>query len=254
MLKVSVITVCFNSVDSIRDTIRSVASQTYPNIEYIIIDGDSVDGTKEVIKQHKDRVTTFVSEPDDGIYYAMNKGMSFATGDIIAFLNADDFYSTDNVLEKIVEAFNDPQIDAVYGDICYVRKLNPSQIVRYWKSKPFVPKSCAKGWIPPHPTFVARRTVYERFGGYCLDYRLASDFELIMRFMEVCKIRVHYVADVLVMMRLGGTTNKSLKNIWLQNKEVLRALRNHGLSVNPIQYFYYKLIARGKQFFQSPLG
>lgn len=252
MTKLSVITVCFNSVETIEDTIRSVASQSHPDIEYVIVDGGSTDGTLAIIDKYRRQITTVISEPDQGIYDAMNKGIDIATGDIVAFINADDFYASDNVLEKIVEAFNDPQIDAIYGDLCYVKKNNPSQTVRYWKSSPFVPTSFEKGWCPPHPTFVVRRHFYKRLGVFNLRYQIAADVELMMRFLEVHRLKTRYIPEVLVNMRMGGTTNQSIRNIIKQNREILTALREHGLRSSSMRLLGHKFFSRGMQFFARP--
>lgn len=232
----------------------SVAEQSYPSVEHLVIDGASTDGTLALLEEQRDRLAVFVSEPDSGIYDAMNKGIKLAQGDVIGFINSDDFYANREVLARVARFFAEaPKMDACYADLTYVNQTDTSRTVRYWKSSEFASGAFSKGWCPPHPTFFVRRSVYERFGGFDLGYRIASDVELMMRFLEVHKIRVSYVPEVWVKMRMGGTTNKSLKNIWVQNQEVLHALRSHGLPANPIQFFGHKLLSRGKQFFQRPL-
>jgi hypothetical protein len=149
----------------------------------------------------------------------------------------------------VAEIFQDISIEACYADLCYVQSADTSKTVRYWKSSNFISGLFAKGWCPPHPTFFARRTVYERIGGFELSYKISADFELMMRFLEVHKVRAKYIPDVLVKMRVGGISNRSIKNIILQNLEILRALETHGSSVNPFQFFGRKLISKGKQFF-----
>lgn len=252
MTMISVITVCFNSVETIGDTIKSVLSQNYPGIEYVIVDGGSTDGTQTVIDQYSSQIAIVISEPDQGIYDAMNKGIEMASGDIVAFINADDFYASDNALEKIAEAFNDPQIDAVYGDLCYVKKDDPSKIVRYWRSSPFLPTSFESGWCPPHPTFVVRRNIYKRLGGFNLSYQIAADVELMVRFLEVHRLIARYIPEVLVYMRMGGTTNQSIRNIIKQNREILTALREHGLMASSMRLLGHKFFSRGIQFFIRP--
>jgi glycosyltransferase involved in cell wall biosynthesis len=229
--------------------LASVAAQSHQDIEHLMIDGASTDGTLAVLQAHRSQLAVLVSEPDAGIYEAMNKGISHAAGDIIGFLNADDFYAHDRVLETVARYFaEDPKLDACYSDLMYVDQFDTSRTVRYWQSNFFVPDSFSCGWCPPHPTFFVRRSVYERFGGFDLSYRIAADVELMMRFLEVHKLRVKYVPDLWVKMRMGGTTNKNWRNVWVQNQEVLRALKSHGLSANPLLFFAHKLWSRGLQF------
>ena len=183
----------------------------------------------------------------------MNKGIAHASGDIVGFLNADDFYAHDGVLNAVAQCFaEDPVLDACYSDLIYVDQLDTSRTVRYWQTNPFEAGSFSRGWCPPHPTFFVRRSVYERLGGFDLSYGIAADVELMMRFLEVHKLRVKYVPDVWVKMRMGGTTNKNWRNVWNQNQEVLRALKSHGLSANPLRFFTHKLWSRGLQFVRRP--
>ena len=251
--KISVITVCYNSEATIGHTIGSVNSQIYPHVEHVFVDGASSDNTLKIIQEQSIRSKLIVSEPDDGIYEAMNKGIKLAKGDVIGFLNSDDFYASYDVLRRVAEVFeDDSSLDACYADLIYIDQIDTSRTVRYWQSSDFAPGAFARGWCPPHPTFFVRRSVCQRFGCFDLNYRIASDVELMMRFLEVYKIRVRYVSEVRVKMRMGGTTNRNLKNVWVQNQEVLRALRRHGLPANPILFFVHKLLSRGKQFFQRP--
>ncbi|MBB2841089.1 UNVERIFIED_ORG: glycosyltransferase involved in cell wall biosynthesis [Rhizobium etli] len=248
--KISIITVVFNSEATIVDTIESVRAQNYPNMEYIVVDGLSKDRTLDRIHEHGDVITRLVSEKDFGIYDAMNKGIRLATGEVIGFINGDDFYMP-GVLAKVAEAFLDPGLDACYGDLCYVRQNDISSVVRHWRSSPFVPGAFEEGWCPPHPTFFVRREVYERHGLFDLDYRIAADVELMMRFLERHHINSNYLPGVMVTMRLGGTTNRSWQNILQQNREVLHALKIHGLRANPVRFFSKKLVSRGIQVFRA---
>jgi glycosyltransferase involved in cell wall biosynthesis len=183
----------------------------------------------------------------------MNKGINVATGDIIGFLNSDDFYASNNVLSRVASIFKDNSyLDSCYADLAYVDPLDISKNIRYWRSSKFVSGLFSKGWCPPHPTFFVRRSVYQRFGNFNLHYRIASDVELMMRFLEVQKINSRYIPELWIKMRLGGTTNKSFKNIVMQNKEVLHALKSHNLSVNWISFFIYKIINRVLQFLKKP--
>jgi glycosyltransferase involved in cell wall biosynthesis len=252
-LKISVVTVTRNCASVVEDCLVSVAEQSYPDVAHVVIDGASTDGTLALLQAQHERLALLVSEPDQGIYDAMNKGIKFASGDVVGFLNSDDFYANVNVLARVAEIFEeDPLLDACYGDLIYTNQIDTSITVRYWQSSDLVPGAFSKGWCPPHPTFFLRRSVYKRFGNFDLKYRIASDVELMMRFLEVHKIRARYVPEVWVKMRMGGTTNKSLKNVWMQNQEILRALHSHGLPANPIRFLGNKLLSRGSQFFQRP--
>ena len=251
-MKITIITVCFNSSETVLDALRSIHSQDLQELEHIIIDGGPTDGTIELIKGFG-RYDLLISEKDDGIYDAMNKGIKLAKGDIIGFLNSDDLYASDDVLSKVVDVFEkDSSMDACYADLFYVDKVKIDRKIRYWKSGELKPGAFANGWSPPHPTFFVRRSVYDRYGLFDQQSRTAADFELMMRLLEVHKISVRYVPEVWVNMRTGGTSNGNLKSIWKQNLEVLHALRSHGLAANPILYFGHKFLLRGRQFFQRP--
>lgn len=251
-MKITIITVCFNGANTIEDTIRSVVSQTHSDVEYILMDGASTDGTLDVVERHRDKFTKVLSEPDRGIYDAMNKGIALATGEVIGFINADDFYASSGVLAKVASTFADLAVDACYGDLCYVRQDDTSAMVRYWQSSVFHPGAFEVGWCPPHPTFFVRRKIYERCGMFDLTYKIAADVELMMRFLEVCQVRAKYIPEMLVRMRLGGTTNRSLSNIVKQNKEILRMLRHHGLRSSAMRLLGRKIVSRGLQFFVRP--
>ncbi len=249
--KLSIITVVYNNETTIADTIRSVAMQSYKNIEYIIVDGQSTDGTLQHIAEHWGTVTHLISEKDKGIYDAMNKGLALATGDVVGFINGDDFYAGD-VLGNVAYVFDDDSIDVCYGDLCYVRQDDPSVVIRYWRSSDYKPGSFAHGWCPPHPSFFARRSLFTRYGGFDLDFRIAGDFELILRFMEKNHAKSKYLPGVLVNMRLGGVSNRSIGNIIKQNHEILRALNKNGVPINILNLFAHKLIDKGIQFFVKP--
>ncbi len=252
-MKISIVTVTYNCAPVVECCLASLAEQSYSDIEHLVIDGASKDGTLALLEARREYLAALVSEPDCGIYDAMNKGIKLAQGDVIGFLNSDDIYASDDVLSRVREVFEeDATLDACYANLIYTAQMDTSRSVRYWKSNNFVSGAFTKGWCPPHPTFFVRRSVYERFGGFDLTYAIASDVELMMRFLEVHKIRVRYVPEVWVKMRMGGTTNRSWKNVWVQNQEVLRALRSHGLTAKPIRFLGYKLLLRGKQFLQRP--
>ena len=248
-MKVSVITVAFNSVSFINDCLASVKSQKYSDIEHIIIDGASTDGTLSILESKRHQFATLISEKDRGIYHAMNKGIGIASGDIIGFLNSDDFYINNSVISEVVKEFKkDSSIDACYADLLYVGKSNTSKIIRYVKSCELKEGLFSKGWCPPHPTFFVRRSVYKDLGDFDINYNIASDVDLMMRFLEVHKIKSTYIPKVWIKMRMGGTTNKSIRNIWIQNIEVFNSLKKNGLSVNPISFFINKFISRFNQF------
>lgn len=243
----------FNSGATIGDTIRSVAKQSYPNIEYIIMDGLSTDNTMDIVNEYSDVVSKVISEKDAGIYDAMNKGISLATGEIIGLINSDDILSDDSVLQRVADVFAaDPDVDACYGDLCYVMQNDVSKIVRYWRSTPYRNDLFHKGWVPPHPTLYVRRAVYQKYGGFDLSFKIAADFELMLRFMKVHRIKTKYIPRILVKMRLGGTTNNSLKNIFLQNLDILRALRKHHIPSSLFSFVVYKSVSRLLQFTKRP--
>lgn len=252
-MKISVITVCFNSGAHIADALRSVDAQTWPNIEHIVVDGASRDNTLQVVDSFRRPWRRVVSERDDGIYDAMNKGVRLATGDVIGFINSDDFYASTEVLAQVAAIFEEPGVDACYGDLCYVRQDNVAKIVRYWRSSAYKSGMFARGWVPPHPTLFVRRRVFERYGVFDLQYRIAADFELMARLIEVHRINTVYLPKVLVKMRLGGTTNRSWSNIVKQNCEILHALKAHRLRTSLFGFVIGKLVSRGRQFFARPI-
>jgi len=245
--KISVITVSYNSAKTIADTLNSVAAQTYSNVEYIVVDGASTDETLDLVRQHRNLNMRLISEPDKGIYDAMNKGLEQATGEVVGFLNSDDFYADAAVLEKIANAFQDPAVDACYADLVYVTKEN-SRVVRYWKSKPFTKGDFAKGWCPAHPTFYVRKSVIERLGLFDLSYKMGADVEFMMRYLECEQIRSIYIPHVFVCMRLGGASNINWKNIVLQNKSIFAALRRNGVPFSRMLFVANKVVSRFIQF------
>jgi glycosyltransferase involved in cell wall biosynthesis len=251
-MRISVVTVVRNCVDTIADNLRSVASQRHPAVEHVVIDGASTDGTRALLERHRHALGVLVSEPDRGIYDAMNKGIAASRGDVIGTLNADDVYADDRVLADVAAAFVDPTVEACFGDLVYVDRRDAARVVRYWRSRPFEPGSFRRGWMPAHPTFFVRRQVYERHGLFDLRFRLQADFELTMRLLEVARIRSAYLPRVLVRMRMGGATNRSVKNVVLGNLEAYRACRMHRLGVTPF-FMVRKVLSRIPQFFARPL-
>lgn len=247
-MKISIITVVYNSAATIEDTIMSVAAQTYQDVEHIVVDGASTDGTLSVINRHMNKIQRFISEPDKGIYDAMNKGIGLATGDVIGFLNADDIYADNLILGKVASVFADSAIDACYADLVYVSKDDLNKVIRYWKSQEYRNGLFRRGWMPAHPTFFVRKSVYDKYGGFDLDFKFQSDFDMTMRFLEVYKIKSVYIPEIFVKMRIGGATNRRLLNIIKGNIEAYRACRKNGLDVSPF-FIVAKILSRIPQFF-----
>lgn len=232
MNTVSIVTVTSNSVASIRDTIESVLAQNYPGIEHIVVDGASTDGTVAIVRSYGNRIASFVSEPDRGIYDAMNKGLKLANGNIIGILNSDDVYTDRNVITRVVEEFQNKQVDLVFGDVVFVRPGNLAKVVRYYSSADFCPDKFAWGWMPAHPSCFLRREVYERYGYFKPDYRISADFEILTRFMVKHRVAYSYIPQVLVRMRTGGASRVNLKVKWILNRENARACRENGVPTN----------------------
>jgi glycosyltransferase involved in cell wall biosynthesis len=226
--KLSIVTVCLNSARTIGNTLDSVNSQTCPDIEHIVVDGGSTDGTQDLVRKRGLRVATMLSEPDRGIYDAMNKGAALATGDVVGFLNADDVFAGPQAAASIARAFSSG-IEACYGDVVYVSASDPSRVIRHWRSGEYRAGLCAKGWAPPHPTLYVKRGVFERHGGFDDRLRVAADFEFALRLLDVVGIRVRYIPEVLVRMRAGGVSNGSVKGVLRGHRDMAAALRKHGL-------------------------
>lgn len=231
-MKISIITVTYNAASTIVDTLESVSNQTHPDVEHIVVDGASTDGTLRLVESQGRHVAKFVSEPDHGIYDAMNKGLRLATGRIIGFLNADDTYADNRVLERVANTMGDSGLDAIFGDVEFYRSGRPDSPVRRYRSKRFRPERIAWGWMPAHPTLFLRREVYERVGLFRTDYRIAGDFEFIARAFKAGTIRFRYLPEVLVRMRLGGASTGGLRSTLTLNREVLRACRENGIATN----------------------
>jgi len=245
-MKITVITVTYNSEKFIQMCIDSVANQTYDDIEYIIVDGCSTDRTQEIIRANDSKVTLFLSEPDGGIYDAMNKGLALATGDVIGFLNSDDFYSDDNVLADVSSIVDSSNACCVYADLLYVDPFNTNKVIRNWKAGSYNRKSFLMGWMPPHPTFFAKKVVYEKFGYFNLDFKTSADYEIMLRFLYKYKVNAQYLPRVTVKMRTGGISNSSLKHRIFANSEDSLAWRVNGLD----PYFFTMLFKPLRKIFQ----
>lgn len=232
-MKISIITVCFNSAETIGDTIKSVLSQDYKTIEYIIVDGGSTDGTRDILKNYRDQIHKYISEPDDGIYDAMNKGIKLATGDIVGFLNAGDFYANETAILQIATSFQKNDCEVIYADLEYVAKNNPGKTIRRWKSQPYRNGLFKKGWYPPHPTFFAKKSAFDKCGLLDLSFNIGADYELMLRFLKKHGSKSCYIPNVLVKMRTGGKSGKNLWQIIKANIECFHAWKKNDLKVGP---------------------
>ncbi|CEN55992.1 glycosyltransferase family 2 protein [Candidatus Methylopumilus turicensis] len=237
-MKISVITVCFNSAKTILNTISSVESQSYKNIEHLIIDGGSSDGTIELLKKARGNIK-YISEPDKGIYDAMNKGLLLATGEVIVFLNADDFYKNKFVVEKVMKEFDKSNLSAVYGDVDFFAPNDIKKSVRRYSSKIFAPKKLAFGFMPAHPSLFMRREVYEKVGGFDINFRIAGDFDLVARAFKNEDLHYKYIPEVFVSMQTGGVSTQGFKSTIFLNREIMQSCLK-----NNIKTSWVKLISR----------
>lgn len=231
-MKISIVTVVFNNANTIKDAINSVLNQTYQDIEYIIIDGKSTDGTIEIIQSYGSKISKFVSEPDKGIYDAMNKGLKLATGDVVGILNSDDFYILNDVIEKVVKVFEEQQVESMFADLVYVKAEDIDKVVRYYDSSYFSLDKFAYGWMPAHPTFFIKREVYERYGYFKIDYKIAADYELLVRFLAKNGVSYYYLREPIIKMRIGGVSTRNLKSNFILNQEILKACFENGIYSN----------------------
>tara|TARA_B100001564_G_scaffold263754_1_gene225319 strand:- start:579 stop:1349 length:771 start_codon:yes stop_codon:yes gene_type:complete len=250
-LKISIITVAFNSAKTIRDTISSIIKQDYKNVEYIVIDGNSTDETNLIVSEFKENVDVHVSENDKGIYDAMNKGIKLATGDVIGILNSDDFYPNSYILSNVIKTFNMNKCEAVYGDLVYVNAQNTSKIKRYWQSGPYTTKKLKNGWMLPHPTFFVKSSIYKKFGLYNTSLHMAADYDMIIRLLYKFNISAKYIPMILVKMRVGGASNASIIDRLRANKEDGLAWTKNQLN-KPYFIRIKKPLQKIKQFFQKP--
>lgn len=221
-MRISIITVSYNSAATIKDTLQCINSQEHDDVEHIIVDGNSTDGTTAIISGFA-HVNKFISEPDSGLYDAMNKGMKMATGDIIGILNSDDIYTDDSILKKVAAAFTDPDVHCIYGDLQYVHQHNFKKVIRTWKAGKFSHKNFLYGWMPPHPTFFVRKEVYDKAGLFNTDLKSAADYEMMLRILYKLNYTAVYIPEVLVKMRSGGMSNASLRNRFKANREDAKA-------------------------------
>lgn len=247
-MKVSIITATYNSEAFLEQTILSVLQQTYQNIEYIIIDGGSSDCTTDIINRYKNKISHFISEKDEGIYHALNKGIALATGDIIGFLHSDDFYTSTSAISHLVNKIQIKDADGVYANLYFVDRNNPNKITRKWNSGDYSPNSFMYGWMPPHPTLFLKKHVYLKFGSFNLDFKTSADYELMLRFIHKHQIKLTYLNEFIIKMRIGGQSTASVNNRVKANIEDRKAWE-----VNDLKPKFYTLwlkpIRKIKQFF-----
>jgi glycosyltransferase involved in cell wall biosynthesis len=251
MKKVSIITVSFNSEATIQDTIVSVLTQDYPCIEYIIIDGASNDGTMDIVRQYHDRIDAIVSEPDLGIYDGMNKGICIATGDVVAILNSDDIYADNTAIRQLIDCMESNDTDTVFADLVIVDPQDTNRILRYYDSSTFHPGRLRYGWMPAHPTFLAKRELYRVWGGYSLDYQIAADYEMMVRLLYSASVSYAYLPKVVVKMRSGGVSTSGLKNSWILNNEIVSACKANNLNTSLLRVLL-KFPAKLMEYFKKP--
>ena len=247
-MKVSIITVTYNSAQTLADTIRSVAKQKDVEVEFIIVDGKSKDGTLQVIERHQDQVHRWISEPDKGLYDAINKGIRMATGDIVGVLHSDDFYHREDTLAQVVNSFQEYGVESVFGDVIFVKPDDLTKTVRYYDSGKFSPEKFKKGIMPAHPSFFTYRRNYEKYGFYRTDYKIAADFELLVRFLHTHRLSYYHLPVDLLTMRTGGLSTKSWKSNLIINQEDLRACRENGIHTNYLR-LYSRYFSKAMELF-----
>ncbi len=226
-MKISIVTAVYNRADTIGDALRSLQGQTHTDVEHIVQDGGSTDRTLDVIAELADPRLKLESVRDGGIYDALNRGIARATGDVVGLLHSDDLLAHGDVLAHVAQAFADPQVDGVFGDLVYVAKDNPDRVIRYWQAGAYAPERLRRGWMPPHPTLFLRRSIFEKHGDYDTEFRIAADYEAILRWLTRADLHLAYLPEVLVRMRVGGESNRSLGRILRKSREDLRAIRRH---------------------------
>ncbi|MBJ7446920.1 MAG: glycosyltransferase [Brevundimonas sp.] len=252
MTRLSLITACWNSAKTIADTLQSVNAQTLADFEYLIVDGGSKDDTMAIVARDGARVTSAISEPDKGIYDAYNKGLARATGDIIGFINSDDYYCSPDVLEQVMAAFEDPSVEAVHADLVYVSPEDTAKIERHWKSRPATIENLRRGFIPAHPTVFLRRSVYDKVGTFDTTYRLAADYDFLLRTFYVARVKSVYLPHIWVRMRSGGATGGSASSIMRQNDEIRASQMAHGLNYPKALFLAHKVVDRSIQRARAP--
>ncbi len=250
-MKLSLITATFNCEQTIFECINSVNNQTCCDIEHIIIDGASTDNTIKIIKANPNRVKLIISEPDNGIYDALNKGINHSTGEIIGFLHADDEFGSSVITEHILKIFNKNDLDIVYGDLVYVNRENRAKVLRYWKSKTFSGNRVKKGWMPPHPTIFIKKSVYLKYGMYDQKYKISADYDYILRILLDKGLKIGYIPEVITKMAIGGKSNKNIKNLFIKSYEDYKILKGNEIHF-PFLILLLKNLRKLDQFFIRP--
>lgn len=248
-MKVTIITAVYNRAETVGQALDSVAAQSYGNVEHLVVDGASTDGTLNEIRRREHAHMRVISEPDEGLYHALNKGVAAATGDIIGLMHSDDFFAHDDVLSDVTCAFNNTTVGAVYGDLEYVYASDPTKVIRHWHAGAYTPGKLARGWMPPHPALFLRREVFECFGAYDTSYRIAADYDAILRWFGKGGMTSAYLPKVLVKMRVGGESNRSIERILRKSREDYRALRSNG--VGGIGALAWKNLSKLPQFLNN---
>ncbi len=251
-MKISVVTAVWNRRATIAASMTSTQAQGWPDREHLIQDGGSTDGTLEIVRELADHRTALVSASDDGIYDAINRGITRASGDVIGLMHSDDFFAHDRVLDRVAEALSDPAVDGVYGDLDYVSAADPARVIRHWRSGPYTPGKLRRGWMPPHPTLYLRREVFETWGLYDTSLRIAADYDAMLRYLTRGEIRLAYIPEVLVKMRVGGESNRSLGRILRKSREDLTAVRRNG--VGGVDTLAMKNVSKIGQFIVKDRG
>lgn len=249
-MKISIITVTYNSEATLKSCLISVLHQSYKNIEYVIIDGNSTDKTLELVKQHQLQFPQIefklLSEPDNGIYDALNKGVHLATGDVIGFVHSDDMLADNQIISTLANQFERENIDGVYGDLQYVDKNNIDKVIRYWKSRYFNIALLSKGWMPAHPTLFLKKTVYKKHGIFNLSYKISADYDFMLRILKDDSVKFAYLPKVITKMRIGGASNRSIKNIIQKTREDYLAVRSN--NIGGWYLIFLKNISKVRQF------
>ena len=246
-MKISIITATYNSETSIASALKSIEEQDHKEIEVLLIDGKSKDNTIEVAKKAFSGTLKIISEKDRGIYDALNKGIYKATGDIIGFVHSDDLLASPETISAIVKAFEESEADGVYGDLQYVKKEDTAKVIRYWKSQSFKPQLLSNGWMPAHPSLFLKKEVYEKHGFFNLDYNIAADYDFMLRILQDAQLKFTYLPQVITKMRVGGASNRSIKNIVQKSSEDLRALQANKIK-NPAKVLALKNLSKLSQF------
>jgi len=250
-MKISIITACYNSGATLADTLDSVSAQDFDGLEHIVVDGGSTDDSLDIVKEHGRRVAKVIAGPDKGIYDALNKGIAASAGEIVGIMHSDDMYADPSVLRKVADFMGKSGADACYGDLVYVRRDEPSKVVRYWRAGDFEPEKFRRGWMPPHPAFFLKKSVYEKYGLYSLDYPLASDYELMLRMLYRYRVSCVYLPEILVKMRCGGASRAGLVNTARMLRENYRSWADNGLNPS-LSTFLLKPLSKLGQYSAKP--